>query len=160
MATLVDWQIEELATNLRMIQPFNPDQLNPASYDVKIGPIGKLHKNGSTSRFQLPVHVKKGDLWLFSTKEKIKLPPNIEATFQLKSSRAREGWNHLLAGYIDPGYEGYPTLEVLWQGNEDFNVMNEDFLFGQIRFNICSDTSRKPYNQTGHYMYDLSLIHI
>jgi len=42
MGTLVDWKIRELALNNRAISPFSEDQLNPASYNLRIGPKGMV----------------------------------------------------------------------------------------------------------------------
>ena len=45
--------------------------------------------------------------------EKIRVPERLSAQFVLKSSRAREGYQHLLAGWIDPGWVGGRlTLEI------------------------------------------------
>ena len=38
MSTLADFQIDQLARHQGLILPYNPDQINPASYDVTLGP--------------------------------------------------------------------------------------------------------------------------
>ena len=40
MTTLVDWQIQRLADLNKGIQPFHKRQLNPASYNLRIGNKG------------------------------------------------------------------------------------------------------------------------
>ena len=49
---------------------------------------------------------------LLSTKEYIDLPDDTACSLKLKSSRAREGLSHALAGWIDNGFRGILTLEI------------------------------------------------
>ena len=75
----------------------------------------------------------------------------------LKSSRAREGIEHLMAGYIDPGYEGRLTLELvnarvlhpvpLWPGMR----------IPQIVFHKMSLLPNNDYSVTGRYQGDQTL---
>ena len=53
-----------------------------------------------------------GGFVLAATAEWIRVPVSMESVFQLKSSRGREGYEHALAGYIDPGFHGRVTLEL------------------------------------------------
>lgn len=55
--------------------------------------------------------LKKGDFILASTKEYFNLPLDISAEYKLKSSQARQGLNHCLAGWADAGWHGKLTLE-------------------------------------------------
>lgn len=49
---------------------------------------------------------------LATTPEFVRIPNDAAATIYLKSSRAREGLDHALAGWIDPGFCGQITLEL------------------------------------------------
>ena len=54
-----------------------------------------------------------GQFCLAATAETFYLPDNIAAEFKLKSSLARAGLNHALAGFADPGWTGSVlTLEL------------------------------------------------
>lgn len=53
-----------------------------------------------------------GVFCLASLKEKLNLPPDICCDVMLRSSAARMGIQHLLAGWGDPGYSGHLTLEL------------------------------------------------
>lgn len=53
-----------------------------------------------------------GDFCLASLVEKINLPNNLCCDVMLRSSAARMGIQHLLAGWGDPKYEGHLTLEL------------------------------------------------
>jgi dCTP deaminase len=64
-----------------------------------------------------------GQFILASTRETFNLPNNIAAEFKLKSSIARGGLNHLLAGYADPGWHGARlTLEL--KNNLQFHTLH------------------------------------
>ena len=53
-----------------------------------------------------------GAFCLASIKEKLNLPSHICCDVMLRSSAARMGIQHLLAGWGDPGYSGHLTLEL------------------------------------------------
>jgi len=53
-----------------------------------------------------PYYLAPSEFVLAETIETFNLPDDISAQFVLKSSRAREGLNHLLAGWCDPGWHG------------------------------------------------------
>jgi dCTP deaminase len=93
-----------------------------------------------------------GEFVLAETFEKFRIPERLSAQFVLKSSRAREGYQHLLAGWIDPGYRGRLTLEIknirryheipLWSGMR----------IGQLVFHSMSQVPVRSYAETGHYL--------
>jgi dCTP deaminase len=70
----------------------------------------------------------------------------------LKSSRAREGLEHLMAGYCDPGWHGSVlTLELhnsrqLWP-----QLLWPGMKIGQMVFHRMSDLPLRSYAQTGRY---------
>jgi dCTP deaminase len=95
---------------------------------------------------------------LAQTQEVFNLPDHIAAQFVLKSSRAREGLEHLLAGYCDPGWNGSVlTLELqnarqkhpvkLWPGMK----------IGQMVFHAIAGKPERTYAQTGRYNGDLKV---
>lgn len=55
-----------------------------------------------------------GQFALASTREYVRIPPNMTAIVEGRSSLGRRGLLiHITAGYIDPGFEGNITLELL-----------------------------------------------
>jgi dCTP deaminase len=44
--------------------------------------------------------------------ESVSVPNGYAVELKLKSSRAREGYNHSLAFWVDPGWTGYLTMEI------------------------------------------------
>jgi dCTP deaminase len=163
---LVDWQIAERCRN-GMVAPFDPDLVNPASLDVRLGDTlliesaeGRELKPYPLSQHSQedPYFLRPGQFVLASTVEQFDIPADVSAQFLLKSSRAREGLNHLLAGWIDPGWSGSVlTLELhnvrqlqpvaLWPGMK----------IGQIVFHYLASTPARSYAETGRYNGDTTV---
>ena len=100
---LPDHEIRRLCQQHAMVTPFNPDLLNPASIDVTIGgrimvevpeapELQLVSIEGHTAAD--PFMVRPGMFMLAETREIFNLPDHVGAQFVLKSSRAREGWDH------------------------------------------------------------------
>ena len=115
MSTLVDHQLRQLAGLNKAIVPFNEEQLNPASYNLTIGKRGIVETPQGFEEIDLRgnFNLDPGGWILVDVGEIIRVPPNHEAQVILRSSAARRGWDHALAGYIDPGYRGRLTLEFV-----------------------------------------------
>ena len=95
------------------------ENIGPASVDLELGsakfydclpPIYKgfyqASLNGTSVIFE------PGLFYLASTVEYIKVPPTHCALVNMRSSLARKGLGHKMAGFIDPGFEGQITLEL------------------------------------------------
>jgi dCTP deaminase len=162
MSILPDYEIVCLARR-GLVNPYAPELVNPASLDVRLGD-NLLIEDKQTSELQpfsiaghskeLPFVLQPGEFVLAETLEQFKIPTAVAGQLALKSSRAREGIEHLMAGYIDPGYAGRLTLELvnarmlhpvpLWPGMR----------IGQIVFHKMSLLPNKDYSQTGRYQGD------
>jgi dCTP deaminase len=150
MSTLVDRQI--INRNTGLVLPFNRRQVNPASYDVRLGKNLRIENpDGSWGHATTPYTFEPGEFLLGETQETFSLPSNIEAVFMLKSSRGREGFEHVLSGYIDPGYCGRITLELVNVNRYRKLVLEEGMLIGQVRYMFTNRSCEKPYSITGHY---------
>ncbi|NPA76852.1 MAG: dCTP deaminase [Candidatus Diapherotrites archaeon] len=53
-----------------------------------------------------------GKLYIAESKEYIRIPGNMGAFLALRSSAGRRGLDHLHAGWLEPGWEGYITFEL------------------------------------------------
>lgn len=150
MSTLVDHQITK--RGITLIRPFNASQVNPASYDVRLGRNLRIEQpDGKWGYATTPYNLEPGEFILGETQEWFMLPANIEAIFMLKSSRGREGFEHVLSGYIDPGYHGRITLELVNVNRYRKLVLEDGMLIGQVRYMFTDKRCSKPYSQTGHY---------
>jgi dCTP deaminase len=128
MTTLADWQISSMGTDL--IDPFDPDRVQPASYDLLLGEefiVFDAHeqvcidletrKDESPRRvirtFEQGFVLHPGEFVLGCTFETIKLPDDMIARLDGKSTIGRLGLLiHVTAGFVDPGWHGPLTLEI------------------------------------------------
>ena len=94
------------------ITPFDPEQINPASYDVTLGdhwicPTRDPEETHAESFTLFP-----GEVILATTREFLKLPRDVVCDLKLKSSLGRLWLNHSLSGWIDCNFHGQVTLEL------------------------------------------------
>ena len=165
MAVLADHEIHNLARR-NLVFPFQSELVNPASLDVRLGEnlLVELPTTTSLVPYSIAGHTKEKpfmlqphEFILAETVEEFDFPDCVAGQLALKSSRAREGIEHLLAGYIDPGYKGRLTLELqnarslhavpLWPGMR----------IAQIVFHRMSMLPGKSYSVTGRYHGDTAV---
>jgi dCTP deaminase len=165
MAILCDHEIFNLAKR-GLVTPFHQELVNPASLDVRLGEklLVEMPQSPALLPYSIAGHSQENpfmlqphEFVLAETMEEFKLPDCVAGQLALKSSRAREGIEHLLAGYIDPGYEGRLTLELqnaramhpvaLWPGMR----------IAQIVFHKMSMLPGKSYALTGRYQNDTAV---
>ena len=164
---LPDHEIARLCKQEAMVPPYNDDNLNPASLDVTLGDRIMIEVAGHPELQILgitghteedPFWIQPGEWFLAETREIFNLPDHIGAQFVLKSSRAREGWDHAEAGWCDPGWYGSRlTMELknsrrmhplpIWPGLK----------IGQMKFLLVSGRPDRSYAQTGRYNADLGV---
>lgn len=164
---LPDHEIERLCKEQAMVQPYNPDLLNPASIDLLLGDHLMVEVE-HTSELQLldisgctadnPYWFAPDEFVLAETKEVFNLPDHIAAQFVLKSSRAREGIEHLLAGYCDPGWHGSKLTLELHNSRRFHNIaLFPGMKIGQMVFHVIAGKPNKTYAVTGRYNNHLSV---
>ena len=89
---------------------------------------------------------------LAETREIFNLPDHVAAQFVLKSSRAREGLEHLLAGYCDPGWHGSRLTLELHNSRRLHNVaLWPGMKIGQMVFHSLAGRPERSYAVTGRY---------
>lgn len=168
MATIPDNQINHLARTVGLIEPYNPEHTGPASHDVSLGAellvegmaVGpeecrqRWRYRDITDSIYL---LKPGEFVLGVTAEYVRIPVDMEAQLQLKSSRAREGFNHALAGYIDPGFMGNITLEIHNLNRYHDLILKPGMLMCQLRFMKLAGVPSRSYAVTGHYHGDTTV---
>jgi dCTP deaminase len=167
-AILPDLEIERLSQEQAMIVPYNPDQLNPASYDVRLGNELMIESVVSPEYVRTPIKgftaenpwmLKPGQFCLASTEEILNMPDDVAGHFALKSSRGREGYSHALSAYIDPGFYGSRlTLEVHNIRQVHPVPLYPGMLIGQIVFQRMEGKPRVSYAEKGHYNNNLTVM--
>ena len=131
---LVDTQIKEL----NLIYPFNDDQLQPASYDLKLGNVERDI-------------IKPGEFMLASTVERVHVPNYLIGTVKGKSSIARLGLQVECAGLVDPGFNGTIVLELFNQSDKEIELKQFKTI-AQIRFDRLEAEPAKLYGEcNNHY---------
>ncbi len=87
-----------------ILEPYSEESQQPASYDLRAGEDYLL---------------KKGEVTLVHSMEKIGLPGDVAATLMCRSSFGRRGIL-IGGGYVDPGFRGNLTLCLVNMGPEDY----------------------------------------
>jgi dCTP deaminase len=144
------------------LEPLDMNLLQPSSMDVRLDRFFRLFDNhkypfidpreqqDELTRFvevasDEPFILHPGEFVLGSSFEYVKLPNDIAARLEGKSSLGRLGLlTHSTAGFVDPGFQGHVTLELsnvatlpikLWPGMK----------IGQLCFFQLSSPSENPY---------------
>ena len=159
MSILSDWQITARC-NGGMVTPFDPALVNPASLDVRLGDTLLIESAESPQLVPYPLHqhtqenpylLKPGQFVLAHTIETFHLRGDVVGQFMLKSSRAREGIEHLLAGYADPGFHGVMTLELVNSRQLYPVLLWPGMKIGQMVFHQMAGIPQRSYAVTGRY---------
>lgn len=137
------------------MEPFDPDMINPASIDVTLGDdLLVENDHGGFTPFSIKddtFYMPPGAFVLAHTAELVRVPNHLECIFQLKSSRGREGYEHALAGYIDPGFNGRVTLELSNLRRFAELPLRAGMRIGQLRFAQLDAIPIRSYAVTGRY---------
>ncbi len=149
MAILSDKDIEKSMEKSELgIEPFNPKNLTPNGYDLSIDEI-YIKKTDQ--------HIKKGMAtipalaWFaISTKEFVKMGPQITSQLWIRSSYARKG---IMAsfGKVDAGFHGTLTISCFNSNDEEVEIPIGD-RFCQIVFENLSTAPTELYDKkSGNY---------
>jgi dCTP deaminase len=153
---------EEIDAGRIRIEPFEPAAIQPSSVDLHVDSQFRVFAN---SRYpyidvkrQMPdltelVEVAEGEPFILhpgefvlgSTQERVGLPDDMVARLEGKSSLGRLGLLiHSTAGYVDPGWDGYLTLELSNVANLPITIY-PGMKIGQISFFRLTTTADRPY---------------
>jgi dCTP deaminase len=146
---------------LPMVEPFDSGLINPASLDIRIGETAKLRIPEGYEDIDLhgfdaddPFEIYPGDRLLVASLETINLPNFLCAQFRLKSSRGREWYEHMEAGFCDPGWHGSKlTMEIINMDCESLPIY-PGLKMGQLIFSLTLGIPDKDYSVTGRYNGD------
>lgn len=117
------------------------EQIQPASLDVRLGE--KLyHFDGDKSVKATQHQLQPGERYLGHTVETVELPNYIAAQLAGRSSIGRQGIIvHKTAGWIDPGFSGEITLELMNLGNEPVDLKTGKRIAQLVFFKLDSPSS-------------------
>lgn len=167
MSVLPDHEIRALALQ-GMIEPFRADQLQPSSYDVRLGTTFRVVNRYETTVVDLDLPetfrnltvreyardaliIHPGEAVIAQTQERVQIPNGIVARIEGKSSIARLFLIVHMAGFIDPGYHGVVTLEMVNFLPVPIRVRPGN-LIAQLSFTRMTSRAERPY--AGRYQGD------
>ena len=154
--------LEALEEGRIEIDPFHRDCLQPASVDLHLGPTFRVFHNARKPYIDVRqpqddlteiVEVPEGgclilhphEFVLGSTIERIRLPADIVARLEGKSSLGRLGLLiHSTAGFVDPGWDGRLTLELSNVANLPITLY-PGMKIGQVSFYQLTTPALYPY---------------
>lgn len=149
------------------IEPFQAANLQPASYDltldrhylvpdpditeVDLADVQAGHMLPYTASPEEPIVLSQHDFILASTRETVTIPADLLGRVEGKSSLGRLGLIvHITAGFIDPGFHGQITLEIVNLAPWGL-VLYPGQRIAQIAFSEMSQMPRKPYGSAGNH---------
>ena len=147
------------------IDPFDVADVQPSSVDLHVDRYFRTFHNARhpfidvkkpmedlTEMFEVegeePFILHPGEFVLGSTAEYVKLPHDLVARLEGKSSLGRLGLLiHSTAGYVDPGFEGHLTLELSNVANLPITIY-PNMKIGQISFFQLTSEAENPYGSS------------
>lgn len=167
MTILADHQIYALCVG-GMVTPFDHELVNPASLDVRLGNTLLIESVQGPELVSYPLDghdegnpywLQPGQFVLAQTLETFHLPETVAAQFMLKSSRAREGLEHLMAGYCDPGWSGSVLTLELHNSRQLHPIpLMPGMRIGQMVFHQMSSLPERSYREVGRYNGDAAVM--
>lgn len=146
-----------LAEGGLVISPLGDNAIQPASVDVRLGrgfqriKTGAYFKGDSDNSQQYQFVdgaryvLEPGEFILATTLENITVPSNLCIKIEGKSSRGRIGLQVENAGFVDPGFDGQLTLELVNLGPGWIEVV-EGMYIAQLKIATLSSPAERPYN--------------
>ena len=153
---------KEIESGRIVIDPFDPAAIQPSSVDLHVDDRFRVFANsrypyidvkkempGLTEIVEVaepdPFILHPGEFVLGSTLERVALPDDMVARLEGKSSLGRLGLLiHSTAGYVDPGWDGYLTLELSNVANLPITIYPA-MKIGQISFFRLTTPAEVPY---------------
>lgn len=131
-----------------LIKEPNAELVNPASIDIRIGMNAKF--DSSIGLIDVPLvanrnyEVKSHQFVLVETLEHLMVPNGFAVELRLKSTIARQGFNHSLAFWFDPGWDGIGTMEIYNQRMTSLQIY-QGMKFAQIIVHKLDHKAVHPY---------------
>ena len=133
--------------------------INPASIDIRVGRQLKAEDLNSRGKLyprffdvDLTLHTETepyvmhpGAFVLVSTLETICVPSGFGADIRLKSSRGRQGYQHALCGWIDPGWHGIITMELRNVTQSSLLPLYPGMRIAQVVYYCLTTKALSPY---------------
>jgi len=153
------------------IEPWDPGLVQPASVDLRLGDSFRVFHNHRVTAIDLrdpptnlteevvvgkgdPFAIHPGEFVLGRTLEQVRIPNDVVARIEGKSSLGRLGLIvHATAGFVDPGFEGTLTLEITNLTRVPIKLY-AGLLIAQLSFMALDAPAEHPYGSAelgSHY---------
>src|ERR1700755_3275866 len=154
-----------LAEGQIVIEPYDESLLQPSSVDVRVDRFFRVFHNNRYPFIDVkvpqdeltelvevggdhPFVLHPGEFVLGSTLERVRLPDDLVARLEGKSSLGRLGLLiHSTAGFIDPGWDGHVTLELSNVANLPVTIYHGR-QSGQTSSMQMTEPTSTPYGST------------
>jgi dCTP deaminase len=139
-----------------IVEPLGDESIQPASIDCRLGTHYLVVEDTNMDILTLDSEINYREIendsitipphsfLLATTKEYVKLPENLTAFVEGRSSIGRIGLFIQNAGWVDPGFEGRITLE-LYNANSLPIKLQKDRRICQLVFCKMDQAAEKPY---------------
>jgi dCTP deaminase len=170
-SVLSDGTIRRLVQEGRIeIEPWDPDLVQPASVDLRLGDSFRVFHNHRVTAIDLrdpptnltegePFAIHPGEFALGRTLETVRIPDDVVARIEGKSSLGRLGLIvHATAGFVDPGFHGSLTLEITNLTRVPIKLY-AGLLIAQLSFMALDAPAEHPYGSEAlgsHYQGQLA----
>lgn len=139
------------------IEPFEDAQVQPASYDLRVGPAGISTKSAGKvdveARGYFELH--RGDFGILLTREIIRFDSHHTARIGLRSKYARKGIVATTGPQVDPGFRGRLKIGVTNLSPHVVSFPFEDD-FITLELHRLKRAAEKPYDGPYQDIEDLS----
>ena len=158
---------EAIAAGRIVIDPFDETCMQPASIDLRLDGAFRVFRHSSHAYIDLasgplddltelvespsgePFVLHPGEFVLGSTLERVTLGGDVVGRLEGKSSLGRLGLlTHVTAGFCDPGFSGWLTLELSNVSNLPITLY-KGMRIGQISFFEMTTPADRPYGSPG-----------
>jgi len=155
---LVDQQIREvMGLGLLRIDPFDPEALEPATYDLRVGSTAVV------STMSEPIDLRERPLLtiepyasaFLQTDEILKLSPRIVGRLGPRSNLSRHGIFVSTGPQIDPGFEGRLFVNLLNVTDRPFLIRHQT-RFLSVEFHLLAREPSKGYTGPNQRKFELS----
>jgi dCTP deaminase len=155
---------EAIETGRIVIEPFDPDLVQPSSIDVRVDRLFRVFRNHTagvidvkrdtralTELVEIPEDgvfmLHPGEFVLGSTLERVAVPDDLVGRVEGKSSLGRLGLLiHSTAGFVDAGFDGHITLELANVASLPITLY-PGMKIGQVSFMQMTTPAERPYGK-------------
>ncbi len=147
---------EAVSSGVVKIEPFDKEQIQPASYDLRVGPVAAVSSSHSKVNVKEKgfLEMTPGDFAIVVSEEVITMDNQHTGRFGLRSKWARKGLIATAGPQIDPGFSGRLNVGLTNLSSKNIALPHlADFL--TVEFHKLQEPAKVPYS--GVYQNQSSL---